>query len=76
MPIRQNRLQKTQKQCFSSQNCGSIPEWNYLEINITAAWFNSRMEFCIPFIQVRLPKVFESVFAILSQGEIGVQVIR
>ena len=40
----------TKKSCFVSKNCGSIPEWNFGKINITAGWFNSLMESGAPFV--------------------------
>ena len=39
------RPKKVKKWGFVRRKSGSIPEWNFLEINITATWFNSRMEF-------------------------------
>ena len=41
------------KSCFVSKKSGSIPEWNFVKINIAAEWFNSRMEFGSPLVQVR-----------------------
>ena len=50
-----------QKCCFVRKNSGSIPEWNFQEINITAGWFNSRIEFRSTQIHLRLPnKVLRS----------------
>ena len=41
---------------------GSIPEWNFLKINIAADWFNSRMEFKRSSLQGRPKQVLLNVF--------------
>ena len=50
-----NEAKMTKNSGFVRRKSGSIPEWNYLKINITRGWFNSRIEFREWFIQDRLP---------------------
>ena len=57
MYIRQRRVQKCPKKIKSRvlwgksvKKSGSIPEWNFGKKNITATWFNSRMEFRNPLL--------------------------